>query len=351
MRSATLLVTLNNKRFTCPLWSHFEGRRTPKLPFSAFKTRFFNRSVRFSMFFLLFILMAIICQQAQAEQDDSYLRFAEHLFNLGNYESSILEHKRFLFDHTDTDVDDFVRYRIAQGYFYQENSVKVQQMFEELMKTNPDSPLNPYVQLMLGKSYLDAGEYTSARSNLSKIIHADADVQLSAQAQYLKSWCYIHEWNWLKGIAEFRKVSRFQPDTSLSTVSNHLADTTLAKIPLPLKSPDSALWLSTLFPGIGQIYAGQHRNGLISAAVSATFIYLAADASRDERYVDVVGISLLGLWHYWRDRSSAKGLAVEHNRKLAMNLIYELKQKSAGFKPLNFELPEIEIIAPASLAP
>lgn len=303
------------------------------------------------MFFLLFTLMIIICQQAKAEQDDSSLRYAEHLFNHGNYESSLLEYKRFLFDHSDTDVDDFVRYRIAQGYFYQGNSAKVQQMFEELMKTHPDSPLNPHAQLMLGKSYLDAGEYTSARSNFSKIIHADTDVQLSAQAQYLKSWCYVHEWNWMKGIAEFRKVGRFRPDTSLSMVSNQLADTTLANIPLPLKSPDSAQWLSTFFPGIGQIYVGQRRNGLISAAVNAALIYLAVDATRDERYVDAVGISLLGLWHNWRVRSSAKALAVEHNRELAMNLIYELKKKSTAFKPMNFELPEVEAIAPASLVP
>ena len=298
-----------------------------------------------TVFFLLLIPIIFIGQHVWGEQDDAPIRYAEHLFNHGNYKSSRLEYKRFLFANPDTDVDDYVLYRIAQGYYFQENSEKARQLLGELLKTHPDSPLNRHAQLMLGKSYLDAGEYTSARSNFSKIIHADTDVQLSAQAQYLKSWCYVNEWNWLKGIAEFRKVSRIQPHTSLSMVSNQLADTALANIPLPLKSPDSAQWLSTFFPGVGQIYAGKRRNGLIAAAVNAALIYLTVDAARDERYVDAVGISLLGLWHYWRNRSSTKALAVEHNRKLTMSLIYKLKKKSAEFEPSIFELPEVGDIA------
>ena len=294
-----------------------------------------------TMFILLLFPIVIICQQAWAEQDDSPLRYAEYLFKHGDYESSLLEYKRFLFYHPDTDVDDFVRYRIAQGYYYQEDSEKSQQMLGELTKTHSDSPLYLHAQLMLGKSYFDAADYTSARINFSKIIHADADDQLSAQAQYLRSWCYVHEWNWLKGIAEFRKVSRFQPGSSLSMVSNQLADTTLANTPLPLKSPERAQWLSTVFPGFGQIYVGQLRNGLISTAVNAVFVYLAADATRDERYVDAVGVSLVGMWYYWRNRSSAKAMAVEHNRKLAIDLIRELRKKSVEIKPINIELPEV----------
>ena len=298
-----------------------------------------------TMFFLLLIFIVFIGQQAWGAQDDSPLQYAEYLFNHGDYESSRLEYKRFLFYHPDTDADDFVRFRIAQGYYFQENSEKAQQMFGELMKVHPDSPLYLPAQMMLGKSYFDAEDYTSARFNFSKIILAGPVEQFSPQAQYLKSWCYVHEWNWLKGIAEFRKVSRFQTDTSLSMVSDQLADTTLANVPLSLKSPERAQWLSTVLPGIGQIYAGQLRNGLISTAVNAAFIYLAADASRDERYVDAVGISLVGLWHYWRNRSSAKALAVKHNRKLATNLIYELKKKSAEFESMNLGIPEVGDIA------
>ena len=293
------------------------------------------------MFFLLLIPIVFIGQQASGEQDDAPLQYAEYLFNHGDYESSLLEYKRFLFYHPDTDVDDLVRCRIAQGYYYQEDSEKAQQMFGELMKTHPNSPLYLHAQLMLGKSYFEIEDYTSARINFSKIIHADIDEQLSAQAQYLRGWCYVHDRNWLKGISEFRKVRRFQPDTSLSILSNQLADTTLANIPLPLKSPERAQWLSTFFPGFGQIYAGQLRNGLVSTVVNAAFLYVAADATRDERYVDAVGISLVGLWHYWRNRSNAKALTVEHNRKLAIDLIRELKKKSVEIEPINIELPEV----------
>ena len=291
-------------------------------------------------FFLLLFPIVVIGQQAWGGQEDSLLRYADSLFNHGDYKSSILEYKRLLFYHPDTGVTDFVRYRIAQGYYYQEDSEKAQQMLGELTKIHPNSPLYFHAQLMLGKSYFDADDYATARIISSRIIHAEANEQLSAQAQYLRGWCYVHERNWLKGIAEFRKVRRFQPDTSLSVVSNQLADATLANIPLPLKSPERAQWLSTFFPGVGQIYAGQFRNGLISTVVNAAFLYLAADATRDERYVDAVGISLVGSWFYWRNRSSAKALAAEHNRELAIDLIRELKKISVEIEPINIELPE-----------
>jgi TM2 domain-containing membrane protein YozV len=102
----------------------------------------------------------------------------------------------------------------------------------------------------------------------------------------------------------------------------------LANTPLPLKSPRLAQWLSTFIPGTGQIYAGRVRNGLLSTAINATFFYLIADALRDERYVDSVGISLVGLRFYWGNRSNAKQWAIEHNNKLEAALIRQLKQQA-----------------------
>ena len=114
-------------------------------------------------------------------------------------------------------------------------------------------------------------------------------------------------------------------DARLEQSAAKLADTTLANTPLPLKSPRLAQFMSTVFPGSGQIYAGKTRNGLISLGINAAFFYLLGDSVVDKRYVDATGIFLVGSRFYWGNRQNAKKWAMEHNRDLEMDLIERLK--------------------------
>jgi TM2 domain-containing membrane protein YozV len=103
--------------------------------------------------------------------------------------------------------------------------------------------------------------------------------------------------------------------------AERLADTTLAGIRLPRKSPALARWMSTFLPGSGQIYASKITNGLISTAFNAAFIYLLADSIRDKRYVDTVGIYMIGARFYWGNIYNAAQSALEYNRRLEDRLL------------------------------
>lgn len=277
---------------------------------------------------MLAYLLIPVLLIAQPEPSEQQLHYAEHLFGQGTYDASLLEYKRFLFYHPNTEMTDLARYRIAQSYYYQGNLEEAQRRFRAFMETHFDSPLYHYAQLMLGKTYLDESDYSTARSALFFVRTADIDKRLSAQAQYLRGWCYAYDRNWLKAIAEFRQVDTILPNTVLSNTSIQIADTMLANVPLPLKSPQLAQWLSTFIPGAGQIYAGRVRNGLLSTAINATFLYLLVDALRDERYVDSVGIGLVGFRFYSGNRSNAKQWTIQHNRNLEAALIRQLKQQA-----------------------
>ena len=100
--------------------------------------------------------------------------------------------------------------------------------------------------------------------------------------------------------------------------------------------------MSTFLPGSGEIYAGKVGDGLISAAVNAAFFYLLVDSIREERYVDAVGISLVGSRVYWGNRLNARKWTVEHNRRLEADFIRQSKQQAQDIEPLEFqpELPE-----------
>ena len=293
------------------------------------------------MYTILAICLASICSiepsidsfRVEFEPTEKQLLYAEQLFDARTYAPSILEYKRFLFYQPYTDMADFARYRIAQAHYYQGNREYSRQLFGEFIETYPESPLYHNAQLMLGKTHLDDGEYATARSAFFRILQVKGDERLQVQAQYLRGWCYLHDRNWFKAISEFREIRQLREenrdigsfDARLERTAVRLADTTLANTPLPLKSPRLAQLMSTVVPGSGQIYAGKTRNGLISLGINTAFFYLLGDSVVDKRYVDAVGIFLLGSRFYWGNRHNAKKWAMEHNRDLEMDLIERLK--------------------------
>ena len=283
--------------------------------------------------YFLISLLTIV----QPQSDMRQFLYAEHLFDQRAYHSAVLEYKRLLFYHPDISKADLARYRIGLSYYRQGNRELARQQFEEVTQNFPNSPLNLQAQLMLGRTYFDAKNYSTARSAFFSIVSTDGGGETAAQAQYLRGWCYIHEQAWFKAIAEFRTVQQLQPDTPLGQVSTRLADMTYANTPLPFKSSRLAEWMSTFLPGAGQIYAGRLENGLISGAVNAAVCYLLVDSILDERYVDAVGICLVGSRFYMDSRVNAREWTIEHNRRLEADFIRQLKQQVQDNTPPDFQ--------------
>lgn len=277
--------------------------------------------------YLLISLLAIGQIQSEASQS----LYANHLFDRHAYRSAILEYKRLLFDYPDTLDANLAHYRIGLSYYHRGNQELARQKFEEVTQRFPSSPLYLQAQLMLGRTYFDAKNYSTARAIFFQIASAEVETKVKketvAQARYLRGWCYIYERAWFKAITEFRTVRPLQPETSLSQISDQLADVTYANTPLPFKSPQLAQWLSTFLPGGGQIYAGKLENGLISSAINAAVFYLLADSIREERYVDAVGICFVGSRFYLDNRNDAKTWTIEHNRKVEADFIRRLRQQ------------------------
>lgn len=273
--------------------------------------------------YFLISLLAIVQNQSEVRQ----LLYANYLFDQHAYRSAILEYKRLLFDHPNTPDANLAHYRIGLSYYHQDNQELARQKFEEVTQRSRNSPLYLQAQFMLGRTYFDAKNYSTARTIFFQIASAEVEKETAAQARYLRGWCYLHEQAWFKAITEFRTVRQLQPDTSLSQISAHLAHVTYANTPLPFKSPRLAQWMSTFLPGTGQIYAGKLENGLISSAINAAVFYLLADSIHEERYLDAVGICLVGSRFYLSNRNDAKKWTIEHNRQIETDFIRQLRQQ------------------------
>ena len=284
-----------------------------------------------------FLISLLTIVQPQSDMHMRQFLYAEHLFDQRAYRSAILEYKRLLFYHPDLPRADLVRYRIGLSYYHQGNRELARQKFEEVTQKFPNSPLHLQAQLMLGRTYFDAKNYSTARSTFFSIVSTDAGGEAAAQARYLRGWCYIHERAWFKAITEFRTVQQLQPNTPLSQISDQLADVTYKNTPLPFKSPQLAQWLSTFLPGAGQIYAGKLESGLVSGAINAAVCYLLVDSILDERYVDAVGICLVGSRFIMNNRGNARECTIEHNQRLEADFIRQLRQQVQDNAPPDFQ--------------
>ena len=276
----------------------------------------------------LLISLIVFAADGVTEETIQQYRYAEKLFESGDYQAARLEYKRLLFYRPDTEFKDIADYRIAQSYYYQNQPERAEHLFREFLAVHPNSDFRFRSQLMIGQLHFDAGKYSLARTTLFELLHSSADTDVMAAAHYLRGWCYVYTTDWDKAIAELRRVDTLQTDTPHQKNARQLADTLLENTPLLHKSPQIAGWLSTVVPGSGQLYVGRVKEGVLAAVLGGTFIYLVADAIRERRYVDCAGISLIGWQFYWGNRINAQRFASEYNAHRERELIEALKKSS-----------------------
>ena len=281
----------------------------------------------------LLISIIVFATSGTAEETTQQYRYAEQLFESSDYQAARREYKRLLFYQPDTEFTDVADYRIAQSYYYQNEPDRAERLFHKFLATHPNSPFRFQSQLMLGQLHFDAGAYSLARTTLFELLHASEDTEVAAAAHYLRGWCYVYTSEWNKAITELRRADTPQIDALQRKQARRLADTLLAETPLPHKSPQMAEWFSTVVPGSGQLYVGNVKEGILAAALSGTFIYLAVDALRERRYVDCTGIALVGWQFYWGNRINARQLASEYNKNYEQELIQTLKRQAEGVSP------------------
>ena len=279
--------------------------------------------------FLSIIVFAI----SSGSDEESQHRYAEQLYESGDYQATRLEYKRLLFHRPDTEFRDVADYRIAQSYYYQNQPERAEHLFREFLAVHPNSPFRFRSQLMIGQLHFDAGEYSLARTTLFELLHSSADTEVVAAAHSLRGWCYVYTTDWDKAITELRRVDIAQTEAPHEKNAPQLADILLERTPLPHKSPQIAGWLSTFVPGSGQFYVGRVKEGVLAAALGGTFIYLVVDAIRERRYVDCAGISLIGWQFYWGNRVDAQRFASEYNSQRERELIETLKNQAGGVSP------------------
>jgi len=244
--------------------------------------------------FLLFGGFAVIAEELP-------LSLGGHLAAQGNHDAAITEYKRFLFFHPDDARMSEVYYNIGLAY-------RAQGLWTEAATSlrtatylaNGDETKSEY-QLELAVTLIAAQDYDLARLELVKVTMRAPSAQLYRRALFLQAVAYIYQFRWEEARESLRN---YTTDERLDMLFDAATD-------IPLKSARLAKVLSSIFPGAGQVYVGDWKDGLNAIALNGALGFLTVDAILDGHYVDAALFGGFIFWRYYRGNTFRAGQAAE----------------------------------------
>lgn len=216
--------------------------------------------------FLIFLLMSQILL-ANITQEEYYkpkniLRFAEHLYNEGDYLRAAGEFHRYLYYYDSIPDDaDFIYYKIGLCYRFASDFQKSIYYFQQTIDSFPQSIYSHESYLQIAYVFFLMGKYEKSiflsESNFSLVKSETTRVKM----KQLKGISYIYQKNWSKALDYLNTLETKPQRDSLTAQLKEFAE--LGK-ELPKKSKFLAGLMSTIIPGTGKIYANRTSDGLIS---------------------------------------------------------------------------------------
>lgn len=255
-----------------------------------------NKSI---FFFLLSLPLLFSGFTAIAEKPP--LSLGKHLFAQGNYDAAITEYKRFLYFHPKDE-------RIAEMYYNIGLAYRAQGVWTEAVTAlrtatylTTKSEAKSEYQLELAVTLIAAQDYDLARLELVKVTMRTLPTQLYRRSLFLQAVASLYQFRWEDARESLRN---YTTDARLEMLFEEATD-------IPLKSANVARVLSTIFPGAGQVYAGDWSGGLNALLLNGVLGFLAVDMILDEYYVDAALWGVFIFWRYYRGNTFRAGQAAE----------------------------------------
>lgn len=232
--------------------------------------------------------------------------FGKHLAAQGNYNTAITEYKRFLFFHPDDPRVGEVYYNIGLAYRAQGLWTEAGTSFRAATHLAIDDEAKSKSQLELAVTLIAAQDYDLAHLELIKVKMRTLPTQLYRRALFLQAVAYVYQFRWEDARESLRN---YTTDEKLKVLFETATD-------IPLKSAKIARVLSTIFPGAGQVYAGEWRDGLNALLLNGGLGFLTVDAVLDGYYVDAALFGVFIFWRYYQGNTFRAGqAAVQFNQR------------------------------------
>ena len=257
---------------------------------------------------LLWIILVLSVLVGTAYASDDALKLADWMLKSGSYDEAITEYKRFIFFNPESDHIGYAQYRMGLAYRAVHNWQEAVDVFKASISAAGDSKTADERRIVLATTLIASGNYSLARLELLKVLNQP----LRFKSLYFDGIASLYMFDW---DASQEAFSRFYSEHADTNRTREI-DSILLKTRQSYRSAELARSLSTILPGLGQVYAGNWRDGLNALVLNGIFAGFIANAIHRRDYKDAAFISYISLRYYIGNRRRAEVDVRQYNESL-----------------------------------
>jgi tetratricopeptide (TPR) repeat protein len=278
---------------------------------------------------IVLVALTIFIAYPQAAVDPA-IQEAERLTSAGAYDEAVTEYRRYLFFHPDSPAVP-IYIIIADISSSQGNLSESERALESVLSGSLTDSLRDAIRIKKAIIDMAGGSYGQAQAELLRVQSFSSYPMLRDRARFFLCLAYVFagEWDQVKKNGD-RSNARLRSFDSIAT----LAATQ------PRKSVRAAQWMSTFLPGLGQVYAGDFRNGLNALAISCLTGFMTVHSIMYGYYEEAIFTDITLLWRYysgnrWGARRAAEIYNGKRDRFLQQSIMDYLRKgvSSSSEKP------------------
>jgi hypothetical protein len=254
--------------------------------------------------------------------------FAQSLFDAGEYYRAIGEFQRFLFFQPQHPLVSEAQVTIGLAFFCGERWLQAFEVFRLVTRAAPDASIRPEAALWMAETRARGGNQEEAIRLYQEVMRQYPGSALAQRAAYLIGWGYLRQRQWTEARSAFAQIDANSP--------YHASGERLAAVldpppALPHRSPTMARVLSTVLPGMGQIYTGHTLDGLIGLGLHAALIAGTTGAVLAGLEI-AAGIGAFFTWGFYHTQmSNAATIAQDFNIEMEERFIGQLAAQERAF--------------------
>lgn len=252
------------------------------------------------------------CAQITLDSEDQF-GFARYCMETGEYYRAIGEFERFIYFFPNHEQVPEAQYSIGVCYVMGAKYDSARTVLMEVYTKHVELPLGGKALFLMGETYYRQGALDEAEQYFRKVIYDYDQIELRNAALYRLGWSRMKMDQWQDATRFFLDIDE---KSNLYGQSVRLSTEALKGDELPQKSPTTAGIMATVIPGMGHVYCGRPKDGLVAFLVNGLFIWAAVESFEHDQ--DVLGgvLTFLEVGWYSGNIYSAVNCAHKYNRKV-----------------------------------
>jgi tetratricopeptide (TPR) repeat protein len=232
------------------------------------------------------IITILIFCAGTAVADDPALSLADYLFRSESYETAITEYKRYIYFNPLGDRASYAYHRIGSAYRELQSLPKAADALRNAVYTAGNDSIRDERRVDLAVILIASGNHSGAELELVRVSHFGRYSNIKKRASFFLGISCIYGYKWQEALNAYRKYAgRENADTGSKDEVDSLLNGAEG---LKYKSPSLAKTLSTFVPGLGQVYAGDWKNGFNALAINGATGYWFIDGLHQASLADII---------------------------------------------------------------